>query len=281
MRNVLSTRLARLVLDEWREVAFREKVLQFAVSILEIKLLHRAFRLWRLECLHELFAARRKEREQADAIILARPVLKSWFIVTVELNKRKRIVEAVVLVRRISRMTYIWIEECREARFLRSKANRVIAITQSRILAKSFTCMRDLYRNRPASLRFRLNLDSFKKYVPSIRRDQGFADTWTSTSLLSTRGDLSPSAIHPHSRPTPPLSQFKDCSPVATPDLNISVGHQGPAPLLSLFKDCSPVATPDLNISFSKTLPASLHRFEVGPRPPSLAGLRRKGLSLI
>lgn len=259
MRNVLSTRLVRQVLDAWREIAFKAKVNQFSVAILEMRLLQKMFRQWRLECLCELFAARRRAQELEAAFILAHPILGSWFRVTVDLNHRKRIVEAVVLVRRVSRTTYIWIREYREARSLRIKANRVVAIAQSRTLAKSFTCMRELYGDRPASLRFRLNLDSFKKYVPYVRREPRLADTWTSSSLLSTRGDLSPSAIYP-----------PRC---LSTDVRLK-----PLPTLS-----SPVVTPEPNSSFSQTLPAVIQDLDTGYesfrrpcRPPSLAGLRRK-----
>ena len=236
MRNVLSTRLVRFVLDEWREVAYKCKVQSIALAVSQLHLQKRVMYEWYLQLLCAQFRQYLNLRRTTRILDQSRDALRRWFDYAVVLRKRIRIVEAIVLVKRVKTSLLTWSLGFKRHPECLLKAKRLAVIRDSRILSRALDCMRDQYSQRPSSLRFRLNLHQFQKYISDISLGHENAD------------DLSPSAIHP-----PPGRTRR------SPEKSLHLTY----PL----RPVSPIETPDFS-HFSHTLPSR--------RSPSLIGLKRR-----
>ncbi len=198
---MLSTRLVRIVLDEWREVTYKERVFRLAFSIIRLRTNYRLFRDLRLEWLCRSFSAYITLKRRAQYRDMMSEAFSHWYQTSVGDLKLTAIIQAIVLVNRVKHSINRWVVRKREEHRLRRKAQGVEAISDSRVMLKAVSAWIDLYRQRPASLRFRLNLPSFMKYVPPRSPE---------------REEVSLSAIYP-SRRDKPLA-----SPVVTPEISFS-----------------------------------------------------------
>ena len=165
MRNVLSTRLVRLVLDEWREATFRERIRRFSESILYLRTLNRIFSDWHREWLCQCFSTYMHLKRQGENSNITSHIFRRWYHVSTGIRQKRKVMEAVVLVNRVTRVVKNWVLVRRYRYFMRRKMDGVRAIHESRLLLHGLTAWIDAFRQRPMSLRFRLNLPSFMKYV--------------------------------------------------------------------------------------------------------------------
>jgi hypothetical protein len=238
MRNVLSTRLVRLVLDEWREMAFRERIRRFSESILYLRTLNRIFSDWHREWLCQCFSTYMHLRRQSENTHITSHIFHRWYHVSAGLRRNRKVMEAVVFVNRVTRVVKNWVLARRSRYLTRRKMDGVRAIHESRLLLHGFTAWIDAFRQRPMSLRFRLNLPSFMKYVDSSKP----------RAQVIERGEVSLSRI-----------------PVSTPDLSNT---------LSVFprpSACTMSSTLRIdNVSASKFSKRATIR------SPSLLGLRKR-----
>ena len=262
MQNVLSTRLVRLVLDEWREGVYKHKVLMLASKIVNLRRQHKFLVEWQREWLCRRFREYVETRNRDRLLATVGAALKMWRYLGVDLRKQARIVNAILIVGRARKSMHVWVHEYTQTRAILNKGIRLRALNESRTLSRYLTHLQNEYKQRPSSLRFRLNLDAFKKYIPE-----------PPPSVLA----------YDKFRPASPIEVLDPLLAIAFDKLRPTSPDPPSAIVYDKLRATSPIETPDFSSSWVSTeLLSKTHataNFSIrstAARSPSIIGLRRK-----
>ena len=147
--HVLRSRVCRLILDLWREIVYRRKVLVYNYLIMSLKRTQRMFQSWKLLVLSMCFRRYSdKLKTGSDTHQVATRVLQEWFFHSIELRRKAEAYGRVTQVRHVAKSLRRWKNRWLEKSRLLRRRRRVQIVTESRTLQRALSAWRSMCHSR-------------------------------------------------------------------------------------------------------------------------------------